>query len=144
MSIPLCDIIPQLKLTNDHPLARDDSPPPSEFLHVRLWSENAMEIHNVHVRPGQCRVKFAHDISSRRSTYERCRGPRAELISWITQIHTAAGKVYVPKALWLGPIQQFPKHGGIVRDMDVVHGLRAWQCGRLYPPQGQVSDGWLC
>ena len=44
------------------------------------------------------------------------------------------------KALWLGPVQEIPKHGSVVWDMNMIDGLGAWQCGRLYPPQGQVSD----
>ncbi len=46
----------------------------------------------------------------------------------------------MPKALWLGPVQEIPKHGSVVWDMNMIDGLGAWQCGRLYPPQGQVSD----
>ena len=40
----------------------------------------------------------------------------------------------MPKPLGLGPVQQLPKHGNIVWDMDMVYGLGPWQCGRLYPP----------
>ncbi len=46
------------------------------------------------------------------------------------------GRYRCPKALWLGPVQKLPKHGSVVWDMDMVYGLGAWQCGRLYPPQG--------
>ena len=49
----------------------------------------------------------------------------------------------MPKSVWLRPIQEFPKHGSVMWDMDMIDGLGAWQCGRLYPPQGQVSDGGL-
>ena len=75
--------------------------------------------------------------------YQRCRGAGAQLKGRVTQVHTAAGKVQMPETLWLGPIQDFSKHGSIVWDMDMVNGLGAWQCGGLYPPQRQVSDGRL-
>ena len=52
-------------------------------------------------------------------TYQSGRGPGPELKSWVAQIHTATGEVYMPKPLGLGPVQQLPKHGDIVRDMDM-------------------------